>query len=47
MIDTQLAFIVAGAGYGITILVLLVISVIIRAITLIVQKANGGQRRGT
>jgi hypothetical protein len=40
MTDTQWALVVAGAGYGITILVLFVISVIIRGITLIVRKTN-------
>ncbi|MDH4263999.1 MAG: hypothetical protein OEW45_00035 [Deltaproteobacteria bacterium] len=38
MIDWNLAFLIAGAGYGITISVLLIISVIIWIITLVTKK---------
>ena len=40
MIDTNLALIISGAGYGITILVLVIISLVVRLITLLVQKSN-------
>jgi hypothetical protein len=40
MIDTKLAFLISAAGYGITILVIVIISVIIWVITLAVQKWN-------
>jgi hypothetical protein len=40
MIDTNLALLISGAGYGITILVLVIISLIVRIITLIVGKTN-------
>jgi hypothetical protein len=39
MIDAKLALIISGVGYGVTILVLVIISAIVRAITLIVQKS--------
>jgi len=38
MIDWNLAFLIAGAGYGINIFVLLIISVIIWIITLVTKK---------
>jgi hypothetical protein len=38
MIDWNLAFLIAGAGYSITIAVLLIISVIIWIITLVTKK---------
>ncbi len=40
MIDTELALLISGAGYGITILVLVIIAVIVRAITLVIQKSS-------
>lgn len=43
MIDTKLALLIAGAGYGITILVLIIISLIIRFITMVIQKSTPGE----
>lgn len=40
MIDTKLALLISGAGYGITILVLVIIAVIVRLITLIIEKSS-------
>lgn len=40
MINWKLAFLISGAGYGINILVLVIISVIIRFASLVIQKQN-------
>lgn len=40
MVDAKLALIISGAGFGITILVLIIISVIVRAISLAVQRLS-------
>ena len=37
MVDWNLAFLISGAGYGITILVLIIISVLVWVISLLVK----------
>jgi len=44
MVDWNLAFLISGAGYGITILVLIIVSMCIWLISAVLQRSKQGSK---